>query len=87
MERDMNGADEMTCKELVELVTDYFEGALSAADKARFELHLQGCSGCRNYMEQMRETVRLTGKVTEESLSPVAQEELLSIFRGWKKQE
>ena len=74
----------MTCKELVELVTDYYEGTLSPAERARFELHLQGCSGCRNYLEQMRQTIKLTGKLTEESLSPVAQQELLGIFRNWK---
>ena len=49
----------MRCQELVELVTDYLEGALSPEDRARFEVHLSECEGCRAYLEQMRMTVRL----------------------------
>ena len=50
----------MTCKEVVEIVSDYLEDALSAQDRARFEAHLAGCAGCTTYVEQMREIVRLT---------------------------
>jgi anti-sigma factor RsiW len=49
----------MSCQELVELVTDYLEGALSPGERARFEAHLAECSGCRAYLEQMRTTLRL----------------------------
>jgi anti-sigma factor RsiW len=47
----------MSCRELVELVTDYLEGALSPEDVARFEAHVAGCPGCAAYLEQMRTTI------------------------------
>jgi predicted anti-sigma-YlaC factor YlaD len=84
---NMSTTDGINCKELVELVTEYFEGALPPTERARFELHLQGCTGCRNYLEQMCQTINLTGKLTEESLSPAAREELLDIFRNWKREK
>jgi predicted anti-sigma-YlaC factor YlaD len=77
--------DEMTCKELVELVTDYLEGTLPADVRTRLENHLSGCDGCTNYVEQMRQTIRLTGHVQEESLTPQEREDLLTLFRDWKK--
>ncbi len=55
----------IACRELVELVTDYLEGALSPEQHARFENHIAGCDGCTTYLEQMRETIRLTGTLRE----------------------
>jgi anti-sigma factor RsiW len=80
----MTCADEMSCQELVELITDYLEGALSAPDRTRFEAHLSQCPGCRNYVEQMRTVMRLAGRVTTESVSPAAANALLEAFRRWK---
>lgn len=80
----MQPANELTCKELVELVTDYLEGALSEADRRRFEAHIAGCSGCRNYLGQMQQTISTLGKLAEEHIDPVAKEDLLSIFRNWR---
>lgn len=76
---------ELTCQELVELVTDYLEGALSPADRARFEEHLSMCSGCRAYVEQLRDTVRLAGTLTEDDLSPRMRDDLLGAFRAWRR--
>jgi anti-sigma factor RsiW len=76
--------DELSCQELVELVTDYLEGMLPAEMRERFERHIGSCSGCRTYLEQMRATVRVTGTLTRESLSPEAERELLEAFRGWR---
>ena len=81
----MKTADDLTCQELVELVTDYFEDALSPAASTRFEAHLGGCRGCNTYLEQMRQTIRLTGTLTEDSLAPETKDALLGIFRNWKK--
>jgi len=78
-------ASDLTCKELVELVTEYFEDTLPPADRARFEQHLARCEGCTNYLDQMRRTIDMLGKLTEESIAPQAREELLQIFRDWKK--
>jgi anti-sigma factor RsiW len=75
----------MTCKELVELVTEYLEGTLPADLRARMDRHLAGCDGCTNYLEQMRQTVRLTGQIQEEKLTPAQRDDLLRLFRDWKK--
>ncbi len=74
----------LTCREFVELVTEYLEGALPAGDRQRFEEHLALCPGCETYLGQMRQTVALLGQVTEESLAPDAQDALLAAFRHWK---
>lgn len=74
---------ELTCREIVELVTAYLEDALDAADRERFEEHLVFCDGCGNYLEQMRETMRLTGRVTEE-IPAELEARLLEAFRGWR---
>jgi anti-sigma factor RsiW len=75
---------EMVCKELVELITDYLEGALPAEDRARFERHLAGCDGCTAYLHQMRETIRALGHLPPESISPDAERKFLEAFRGWR---
>ena len=59
----------IACRDLVELVTDYLEGALSPQQHARFQHHIAGCDGCTAYLEQMRETIRLTGTLREQHLS------------------
>jgi predicted anti-sigma-YlaC factor YlaD len=76
--------EELTCQELVELVTDYLEMALPEGEMARFEEHLAGCRGCRQYLDQMRTTIRLVGRLREVDLSPPARDELLALFRDWK---
>ena len=75
----------MTCKELVDLITDYLEGALPAADRLRFEQHLDLCPPCRTYMEQIRQTIRVAGELNEESLSEDAKALLLRLFDDWKR--
>jgi anti-sigma factor RsiW len=76
----------LTCRELVELVTAYLEAALPPAEHMRFEAHLAICAGCRNYVEQLRRTIRVTGTLTEESIPAHIQDHLLELFRGWKRQ-
>jgi anti-sigma factor RsiW len=77
-------ATELTCQELVELVTDYLEGALTPAERARFESHLAGCRGCRAYLAQARRTIDLSGRLTEEDVPAETRERLLRAFRTWK---
>jgi anti-sigma factor RsiW len=76
-------AEDISCAEIVELVTDYFEGALPAETAARLELHLADCDGCAAYLEQMRTTVELTGRLREEELDPGLRAALVDAFRGW----
>lgn len=75
----------LTCKDVVELVTEYLEGSLGTADRARFAWHLRWCKGCARYLEQMRETIALTGAVTEESLPLEARDALVRAFRDWRR--
>ena len=82
--RRRGGDPGLSCQEMVELVTDYFEGALSPADTARFEAHIAGCDGCTLYVRQMREMLELLGELTSDSISPKAEADLLATFRDWK---
>ena len=75
--------EEITCKELVEIVTDYLEGDMPAERRVLFEEHVAFCSWCRTYLDQMRQTIRLTGMLTEEDLSPETRDTLLEAFRNW----
>jgi anti-sigma factor RsiW len=79
----MTVTDAINCQELVELVTDYLEGALSPADLRRFEEHLAGCGKCTEYLAQLEATIRVTGMLTPDDLSPEAERELLEVFRSW----
>ena len=74
---------DLVCQQVVELVTDYLEGALSRRDRRRFERHLRGCPNCTAYLEQMRVTIAVTGRLTPEDLTPDAREEFTALFRRW----
>jgi anti-sigma factor RsiW len=81
----MTEARGITCQELVELVTEYLEGTLPASDRKRFEDHLPLCRGCSEYLEQMRETIRAAGHLHEEELDPNTRDQLMDLFRDWKR--
>jgi anti-sigma factor RsiW len=74
----------LVCQQVVEMVTDYLEGALSAADGARFETHLAGCPHCTEYLAQIRETIRLAGRITPEDLTPEMRTDLTDLYRRWR---
>ena len=76
---------ELTCQELVEVVTDYLEGSMPAERRLLFEEHLAFCDWCQTYLEQMRATIRLTGTLEEEDLTPEARAALLDVFRDWRR--
>ena len=75
---------QMMCRQAVELVTDYLEGALSGSERARFEGHLRGCPHCTEYLEQIRRTIAAVGRVQPESLDPEVRTELVSLYRRWQ---
>lgn len=79
----MTQAVELSCQELVELVTDYLEGALSADDRSRLEGHLANCPHCTEYLAQMRRTLDLLGRIEPEALEPQVQDELVALYRRW----
>ena len=74
----------LACQELVEIVTDYLEGTLPEDDRTRFDAHILTCPGCREYVQQMRTTLQLTGRLTVESISPGVRDDLLRAFRRMK---
>ena len=74
----------LSCQELVELVTDYLEDALPRPERARFDAHIAGCDHCTAYIEQMRTTIALTGRLQAEELPAAAVEPLLAAFRTWR---
>jgi anti-sigma factor RsiW len=76
--------EQLSCQELVELVTDYLEDALPEEARLRFEDHIARCGACAIYLEQMRETITLLGHLPPEAISPQAEAELLQAFRGWR---
>ena len=78
-------ADDLPCQELVELVTDYLENQLPVSARLRFEAHLAQCSGCRTYLEHMRQAMRSMGRLPTESIEPEARDRLLEVFRDWKR--
>jgi anti-sigma factor RsiW len=74
----------MNCRQVVELMTDYIEGILSSADRARFEDHIAGCDGCRAYLAQLQTTRRVLGKLADEPVPASVEHDLLEAFRSWR---
>ncbi len=81
----MNPHDDIACRELVEVVTDYLEGTLADGERRRLEQHLETCPYCARYIEQMRQTIEALGELSEESIAPETRRELLEAFRGWRE--
>ena len=78
---------ELVCQEMVELVTAYLEGELSRGQRRRFEAHLAKCEHCTEYLEQMRATIRLTGGLRAEDLTPEMSTEFAALYRQWRSEE
>lgn len=77
-------SEELSCRELSELVTLYLEGALAPAERARFEAHLGECDGCAELLRQWRLTSRAAAASPAEPLPAALEDRLLAAFRGWK---
>jgi anti-sigma factor RsiW len=78
---------ELACRQMVELITDYLEGALSRSQRRRFEAHLEGCEHCTEYLAQMRATIRLTGRLQAEDLTPEMRDEFADVYRRWRSED
>ena len=76
-------AKPFVCQQMVELITDYLEGTLPRAQRRRFEAHLAGCEHCSEYLDQMRRTIDLTGRLRAEELDTEVKAALVAAFRGW----
>ena len=74
----------ISCREVVELLSDYLDGALPEPERVRVDEHLAGCDGCTLVLDELRETIRLTGMLTVERLNDTQRATLLDAFRDWK---
>ena len=79
----MSAVEELSCQELVELVTDYLEQALEPGDLRRFEEHVAACGKCTVYLEQMRQAIMVTGALPHGEISVETERRLLQVFSGW----
>jgi anti-sigma factor RsiW len=77
----------LVCREVVEPVTDYLEGTLSRGRRRRFERHVAGCPLCTEYLKQMRETIRLTGRLVPEDVSPQTRHDFAELYRRWRNDD
>ena len=74
---------DLVCQQVVEIVTAYLEDALSRSDRRRLEKHLSGCPLCTEYLAQIRETIRLAGRLAPDDLSPEMRSDLTEVYRRW----
>lgn len=81
----MSALPDLTCREFVQLVTDYLENALDPEAREQFEEHLAACESCPIYLEQIRQTMRVSGSLSPESLSAESWKTLLDAFRDWHR--
>jgi predicted anti-sigma-YlaC factor YlaD len=79
-------ADEIVCREFVELVTPYLEDVLPPDERTLIDRHLDACDGCRTYLEQMRQTIRAIGHISHEPITSRTRDEVLAIFRAWRSE-
>lgn len=75
---------EMPCQEFVECLTDYLEGALTDVDRTRLEEHLAECDECALYLDQLRTTRELTGRLQDDDVTPAMRDGLMAAFNRWK---
>jgi anti-sigma factor RsiW len=78
---------DLVCQEAIELLTEYLEGSLPRRQRRRLEVHLEACPNCSAYLEQIRITIRLTGSMDAEALSPEAVDELADLFNRWRNEQ
>jgi anti-sigma factor RsiW len=72
---------DITCEQVVEVVTDYLEGTLSPEDVAIFEAHLAICDGCQWYLDQIRITIDAVGRIEDAEVPDELRDTVLAAFR------
>jgi len=76
---------DLLCQQAIELLTEYLEDNLSRRQRRRLEGHLRACPNCSNYLEQIRITIRLTGTMEPEELTPDAVDDLTELYQRWRE--
>jgi anti-sigma factor RsiW len=77
-------AADLVCKQAVELMSDYVDGALPRRTRRRLERHLAGCDACNEYLEQLRATIAVTGSAAPEDLDPDVLDGLTDLYRRYR---
>jgi predicted anti-sigma-YlaC factor YlaD len=72
---------DINCRGVVEIVTDYLEGAMSPGDVQIVDRHLATCDGCRRYLDQMRSTIATLGRLRDDDVPEEMRESLIAAFR------
>ncbi len=75
---------DVTCLDFVDVITAYLDDALPHRERLGLEAHFADCPDCALYLEQLRETMRLTGSIELEQLSPDARDDLMHAFAAWR---
>ncbi len=52
-----------SCKDVLEALTEYLEGDLTAEDRARFERHMQDCPPCDAFLQTYQKSGDLAREV------------------------
>jgi anti-sigma factor RsiW len=80
-EHSHSNVDDLACIEVVEIVTEYLEGALPAAEVLRLERHLGTCPGCAEYLEQLRAVAGSLRGLSDDSFPAEMRDGLIADFR------
>jgi anti-sigma factor RsiW len=78
--------EDLVCQQIVELVTNYLEGALPAPERRGFETHIAACEHCTEYLEQMRMTILLSGRLRTSDLTPAMRQEFSALYSSWRSE-
>jgi anti-sigma factor RsiW len=81
----VRGPEALVCKEVVEMVSEYLDGAMSPADRARLEQHLLVCPPCTSHVGQVRATIGHIAKLR--AGAPVVGPAVVDLFREWKRKQ
>jgi anti-sigma factor RsiW len=77
---------DLVCRQAVQLMTDYLDGALSNPQARRFERHLVGCPHCTEYLNQLRVTIAVSAKIgADPSVDQETRQALIAMYRAWRR--
>ena len=78
--------DDLSCREVVELVTEYLENTLLPEMRKHLEEHVAECPGCENYIEQIQLTMSMLRQIAHPPVPFTTRQEWLQFFQDWKMQ-
>ncbi len=75
---------DLVCEQAVQLITDYLDGTLGRRQRRALERHLRGCPNCSAYLEQLRTTIALSGRVETDELPEETRADLIELYRRYR---